>query len=100
VGREGEELPVNLAHMPRGSVIVDLVFSTCATPLAAEGRRCGHTVIDGREILLAQASCQYLAMTGENMPQHRALAILGLKANHAPNRPEAKAKATGELLTT
>ena len=69
VGREGEELPVDVTSMPRKSVVVDLVFSTPATPLSALARRCGHTVIDGREVLLAQAARQYKLMTGEEMPR-------------------------------
>ena len=68
VGREGEDLPVDVTSMPRGSVIVDLVFAIPATPFSALARRCGHTVIDGREILLAQAARQYKLMTGEEMP--------------------------------
>ena len=68
VGREGEELPVDVTSMPRNSVIVDLVFAAPATPLSALARRCGHTVIDGCDILLAQAARQYKLMTGEEMP--------------------------------
>ena len=69
VGREGEELPVDVTAMRRESVVVDLVFAIPATPLSALARRCGHTVIDGRDILLAQAARQYKLMTGEEMPQ-------------------------------
>ena len=77
VGREGEELPVDVTSMPRGSVVVDLVFAIPATPLSALARRCGHTVIDGREILLAQAARQYKLMTGEEMPRMPAWDLLG-----------------------
>jgi shikimate 5-dehydrogenase len=69
VGREGEELPVDVTSMPPKSVVVDLVFADPATPLSALARRCGHTVIDGRDILLAQAARQYKLMTGDEMPQ-------------------------------
>lgn len=84
VGREGEELPVDVTVMPRNSVIVDLVFAAPATPLSALARRCGHTVIDGRDILLAQAARQYKLMTGDEMPRMPACDLLGTDANRAP----------------
>jgi len=80
VGREGEELPVDVTSMPRKSVVVDLVFATPATPLSALARRCGHTVIDGRDILLAQAARQYKLMTGAEMPWIPAFDLLGTEA--------------------
>jgi 3-dehydroquinate dehydratase/shikimate dehydrogenase len=81
VGREGEELPVDVTSMPRGSVVVDLVFAIPATPLSALARRCGHTVIDGRDILLAQAARQYKLMTGEEMPHMPACDLPGADAS-------------------
>jgi 3-dehydroquinate dehydratase/shikimate dehydrogenase len=81
VGREGEELPVDVTSMPRKSVVVDLVFATPASPLSALARRCGHTVIDGRDILLAQAARQYKLMTGEEMPRMAACDLLDADAN-------------------
>jgi 3-dehydroquinate dehydratase/shikimate dehydrogenase len=81
VGREGEELPVDVTAMPRGSVVVDLVFAIPATPLSALARRCGHTVIDGRDILLIQAARQYKLMTGEEMPRMLACDLLGVDAS-------------------
>jgi 3-dehydroquinate dehydratase/shikimate dehydrogenase len=69
VGREGEELPVDVTSMPRKSVVVDLVFAVPATPLSALARRCGYIVIDGCDILLSQAARQYKLMTGEQMPR-------------------------------
>jgi 3-dehydroquinate dehydratase / shikimate dehydrogenase len=81
VGREGEELPVDVTSMPRRSVVVDLVFAAPATPLSALARRCGHTVIDGRNILLAQAAQQYKLMTGEEMPRMLASDLLGADAS-------------------
>jgi len=80
VGREGEELPVDVTSLPRGSVVVDLVFAIPATPFSALARRCGHTVIDGRHILLAQAARQYKLMTGEEMPRMPASDLLGTDA--------------------
>lgn len=81
VGREGEELPVDVTSMPRESVVVDLVFAIPATPFSALARRCGHNVIDGRDILLAQAARQYKLMTGEEMPRMPACDLLGADAS-------------------
>ena len=81
VGREGEELPVDVTSMPHRSVVVDLVFAAAATPLSALARRYGHTVIDGRAILLAQAAQQYKLMTGEVMPRMPASDLLGADAS-------------------
>lgn len=81
VGREGEELPVDVTSMPRRSVVVDLVFAIPASPLSALSRRCGHTVIDGRDILLAQAARQYKLMTGEEMPRMAACDLLSADAS-------------------
>ena len=84
VGREGEELRVDVTSMPPGSVVVDLVFAIPDTPFSALARRCGHTVIDGRHILLAQAARQYKLMTGEEMPRLPACDLLGADASRVP----------------
>jgi hypothetical protein len=65
--------------------VVDLVFAIPATPFSALARRCGHTVIDGREILLAQAARQYKLMTGEEMPPMPGCDLLGADARVAHN---------------
>ena len=94
VGREGEELPVDVSSMPRKSVVVDLVFAVPATPLSALARRCGHTVIDGRDILLAQAARQYKLMTGNEMPRLPACDLLGADASRTPANFRAGKKIT------
>ena len=100
VGREGEELPVDVTSMPRKSVIVDLVFAVPATPLSALARRCGHTVIDGRDILVAQAARQYKLMTGEEMPRMSARDLLSADATCAPaGFPRGKKAARLQPLT-
>jgi 3-dehydroquinate dehydratase/shikimate dehydrogenase len=85
VGREGDGLPIDVTLMPRKSIVVDLVFSTVATPLSTAARRRGHTVIDGRDILLVQAARQYYLMTGETMPADLSRRLLGLPEVTARN---------------
>jgi 3-dehydroquinate dehydratase/shikimate dehydrogenase len=97
VGREGDELPIDLASMPRESVVVDLVFSTAETPLSTAARRRGHTVIDGRDILLVQAARQYYMMTGETMPVDLSRRLLGLPDVTARNRSARHNRFNGRL---
>jgi 3-dehydroquinate dehydratase/shikimate dehydrogenase len=94
VGREGEELPVDVTSMPRRSVVVDLVFAAPPTPLSAVARRCEHTIIDGRDILLAQAAQQYKLMTGEVMPRRAAADLLGAEASRVRTNFRTGKKAT------
>jgi 3-dehydroquinate dehydratase/shikimate dehydrogenase len=79
VGRDGEELPVDLKCLDSGSLVVDLVYRRKgATPLMAAAQAHGHKVIEGRKVLLAQTMRQYGLMTGEHMPEGLARGLLGL----------------------
>jgi 3-dehydroquinate dehydratase / shikimate dehydrogenase len=79
VGRDGEELPVDLKSLDSGSLVVDLVYRRKgATPLVIAAQTLGHKVIEGRKVLLAQTMRQYHLMTGEQMPERLARGLLGL----------------------
>jgi len=79
VGRDGEELPVDLKRLDSGSLVVDLVYRRKgATPLTTAAQALGHKVIEGRKVLLAQTIRQYGLMTGEQMPEELACGLLGL----------------------
>jgi 3-dehydroquinate dehydratase/shikimate dehydrogenase len=79
VGRNGEELPVDLKSLDSGSLVVDLVYRRKgATPLVTSAQALGHKVIEGRKVLLAQTIRQYGLMTGEQMPERLARGLLGL----------------------
>jgi len=78
VGRNGEELPVDLRSLDAGSIVVDLVYRRKgATPLMTSAQALGHKVIEGRKVLLAQTMRQYGLMTGEQMPERLARGLLG-----------------------
>lgn len=79
--RAADELPLPLARLRPGSIVVDLVYGDRPTPLVAEARRRGLTAIDGREVLLYQAVPQFRAMTGRELPVELAREVLGLEAN-------------------
>jgi len=82
VGRDGEELPVDLKNLDSGSLVVDLAYRRKgATPLVTAAQALGHKVIEGRKILLAQTMRQYGLMTGEQMPERLARGLLGLSAD-------------------
>jgi 3-dehydroquinate dehydratase/shikimate dehydrogenase len=81
VGRAGEELPIDLEGLDRGSLVVDMVYSNRGpTPLVAASQALGHQVVEGRKVLLAQTRRQYNLMTGEQMPEGLARRLLELPA--------------------
>ncbi len=83
VGRNGEELPVDLKSLDPGALVVDLVYRRKGeTPLVTAAQALGHKVIDGRKVLLAQTMRQYQLMTGERMPESLARGMLGLPAGN------------------
>jgi 3-dehydroquinate dehydratase / shikimate dehydrogenase len=79
VGRNGERLPLNLGELDPEATIVDMVYNhTGETALAEEARARGHQIVDGWQVLLAQARRQYFLMTRETMPSSFARRLLGL----------------------
>lgn len=81
--RNSDELPLPVARLAAGAVVVDLVYGEAPTPLVAEARRRGLVAIDGREVLLYQAIPQFRAMTGQDLPVALARQVLGLAAEDA-----------------
>src|SRR5262249_62242580 len=63
VGTRGEALPFTLRGAARHAVVVDLVYAQGPTPLVESARASGVRVVDGREVLLAQAERQFTRMT-------------------------------------
>lgn len=81
--RNSDELPLPVARLAPGAVVVDLVYGEAPTPLVSEARRRGLTAIDGREVLLCQAIPQFRSMTGRELPLEVAREALGLAAEEA-----------------
>lgn len=77
VGRDGQDAPFEVSELRASAVVVDLVYGSRPTPLAARAREAGLMVIDGREVLLSQVARQFWLMTGHEMPQALARATLG-----------------------
>ncbi len=81
LGREdGEPGPVSAATLPPGAVIVDLVYGRQPTLLAREARARGLVVVDGLEVLLAQAIPQFRILTGAELPLEVGRRAVGLEA--------------------
>jgi 3-dehydroquinate dehydratase/shikimate dehydrogenase len=84
LGREaGEPLPFSreaLARLRPGSVVIDLTYRDPPAPtaLAAAAAAAGVGVIEGREVLLAQALGQFRLMTGRELPAALGRRLLGL----------------------
>lgn len=81
--RNSDELPLPVARLAPGAVVVDLVYGEAPTPLVSEARRRGLIAIDGREVLLWQAIPQFRSMTGRELPLEVAREALDLAAEEA-----------------
>ena len=61
-----------------GAAVVDMVYGPSTTKLAREARRQDLRLVDGKTILFYQALRQFRAMTGQDLNQQAARAVLGL----------------------
>jgi 3-dehydroquinate dehydratase/shikimate dehydrogenase len=80
VGRDGMATPFDTDRLRDDAVVVDLVYGSKPTPLIASCRAAGQSAIDGTEVLLTQVRSQFRLMTGEEMPDHVAVRVLGPEA--------------------
>ncbi len=74
---EADALPFDVSRLRQDAVVMDLVYQKEGpTSLIREARELGCTVVDGREVLLAQARPQFRIMTGREMPEEPARHLL------------------------
>ena len=76
---ESEPLPFEPEALDAEAVLVDLVYGDQPTRLATAARRRGLRVVDGREVLLAQAIPQFRLMTNREMSSATVRAALGME---------------------
>jgi len=76
--QSAEETPVPAALHRPGSVVLDMVYDPVETRLLREARAAGCRVVDGREMLVAQAAPQFEAWTGVEAPLRVMRAAVGL----------------------
>ncbi len=65
---EAVPLGVDLGLLPRGAVVVDLVYRPETTPLLAAARAAGHRTIGGIGMLVHQGAAAFEAWTGLSAP--------------------------------
>jgi 3-dehydroquinate dehydratase/shikimate dehydrogenase len=91
-----EEPPFAVARLEKGAAVVELAYGPAASPLMAAAAGGGGVAVDGREVLLEEAGCQFLMMTGRRMPQRAARELIGGAAGgraSIPPHPDAPAAA-------
>lgn len=72
------ETPVPAKLLRRGSVVFDMVYDPRETRLLREARAAGCTVVDGLEMLVAQAAAQFETWTRLEAPRDVMRGSLGL----------------------
>lgn len=62
-------LPLDLAPLPQGATVYDLVYAPLETPLLAAARARGLEAIDGLDMLIGQAALAFEALFGAAPPR-------------------------------
>jgi shikimate dehydrogenase len=73
-----DETPVPAQAHRAGTVVFDMVYDPVETRFLREARAAGCTVVDGREMLVAQAAAQFETWTGVEAPVDVMRAAVGL----------------------
>ncbi|HEX5497211.1 MAG TPA: type I 3-dehydroquinate dehydratase [Mycobacteriales bacterium] len=71
-----QTVPFRVGDLPGDAAVLDMVYAPEDTALVTAARDRRLTVIDGWDVLLADASCQFRLMTGREMPASRARDLL------------------------
>lgn len=79
LGREpGDEAPIDPTALRADGVLVELVYGAGPTVLERKARERGITVVDGREVLVAQALGQFRLFTGREISIRLGREIVGV----------------------
>ncbi len=83
---EPEPLPIDVARLGSGQVVIDLVYHPAVTPLLAEARRQGLRTVNGLGMLIHQAAHAFRLWTNEEPPLEAmsAAAVAGLTTSPSP----------------
>lgn len=71
-----DRVPFRVSALPTGSTVLDMVYGPQDTALVAAARSREHLVIDGWDVLLADAASQFRLMTGREMPAEHTRTLL------------------------
>ena len=88
VGRDDNDVPLQLAQLDDEVVVIDLVYGSRPTPLVTSMRAREQVVIDGRDVLVTQVMRQFQIMTGKEMPATLARETLGRTPEPSSVKPE------------
>ncbi len=79
-----DPLPFDVECLSSDAVVVDLVYASKPTPLAAKARARGCQVFDGYDVLLVQVSRQFELMTESELPRALARGLLNSASDDPP----------------
>ncbi|WP_165438381.1 bifunctional type I 3-dehydroquinate dehydratase/shikimate dehydrogenase [Pseudonocardia sediminis] len=71
-----DRAPFRPVELPDDAVVVDMVYAPTETAVSSEARERGLAVVDGWDVLLADAGCQFHLMTGRHIPTEQTRALL------------------------
>lgn len=71
-----DQVPFHMDDLADDAVVVDMVYAPGETAVSSAARERGLTVVDGWDVLLADASCQFHFMTGLHIPTEQTRALL------------------------
>ncbi|GAB3678674.1 hypothetical protein GCM10027597_20830 [Saccharopolyspora tripterygii] len=71
-----DRAPFHPAQLPDDAVVVDMVYAPEETAVSIGARDRGLAVIDGWDVLLADAGCQFRFMTDHEIPAEQTRALL------------------------
>ena len=69
---------MSLDGLPKGAVVMDMIYRPLKTPLLAAAEAAGHPIVDGLEMLIGQARPSFETLFGQAPPDGvdaRALAL-------------------------
>jgi 3-dehydroquinate dehydratase/shikimate dehydrogenase len=71
-----DRVPFRPDELPDDAVVVDMVYAAEETAVSTAARDRGLAVVDGWDVLLADAGCQFHLMAGRQMPTEQTRALL------------------------
>jgi len=74
--QENMELPINLQTIKKETILCDLIYNPPLTEFLAQGKKQGHSVVNGAGMLVEQGALAFELWTGECAPRHIMMAVL------------------------
>jgi shikimate dehydrogenase len=68
IGMGNDEVPVEIAHLKAGAVVVDMVYGRSETRFVRDAREAGHEAMDGLRMLLHQGVAAFTLWFGQEPP--------------------------------